>query len=217
MNKLAGILIDFFRHFELLDTEKTFRKEIKNKHIILDDRDYEVYLSSLMNRHLRKEKENVKNAQKKIKKMKSMRQLKTEKKKNPLTEEETEDIMENLMNRLFSNYSVFEESTINSNIEKVFENPLFQKLYKETDVLKEAFDESDEHSTRNKLSVMNPDVEIKVALFKNKVLESQILNKNDISVSKSYHEPKESLDFQKKKNYMFQSEEIPSPQKKILM
>ena len=181
MNKLATVLINFFRHFELLETEKAFRQEIKAKHIILDDKDYELYLSSLMSRAFSKQKENVKNAQKQIKKMKSQPRLK----KKDLTEEETEDIMENLMNRLFTNYNVFGESKINSNIEKVFENDLFQKLYNNTDVLKEAFEDSenDENSkTKNKVEKSG------ILKIHNKVLESQILNKDDISINESFHE-----------------------------
>jgi hypothetical protein len=186
MNKLAKILIDFFRHFELLETEETFRKEVKGKHIILDDKDYEVYLSSLMKRVSVRNKENVKNAEKQMKKMKSVAKLEPKKKRQDLTEEETEDIMENLMNRLFSNYSVFGESKLNSNIEKVFENDLFQKLYNETDVLKEAFEDSENETP----SQMKNQIQRETGSggVPNKVLESQILNKDDVSINQSFHE-----------------------------
>jgi hypothetical protein len=216
MNKLAAILIDFFRHYELLETETAFRKEIKGKHIILDDKDYEIYLSSMMKRSIKKEKENVKNAQKKIKKMKSVVKLCAPKKRKDLTEEETEDIMENLMNRLFTNYNIFGESKLNSNIEKIFENNMFQKLYNETDVLKEAFEDSENDNSSN---IKNNSKKISSAnLIKNKVLESQILNKNDISINKSFHEshfmmknPEKTDQMFKKKNFI---EEL-SPSKDI--
>jgi hypothetical protein len=157
-----------------------------------------------MKRTVQREKENVKNAQKKIKKMKSVVKICAPKKRHELTEEETEDIMENLMNRLFTNYNIFGESKLNSNIEKIFENNMFQKLYNETDVLKEAFEDSENDNNSN---IKNPKKSSTNAI-KNKVLESQILNKNDISISKSFHEshfmmksPVPSDDMFKKKSF----------------
>lgn len=185
MNKLATILIEFFRHFELLETETAFRKEIKGKHIILDDKDYEIYLSSLLRKSARRNKENLKNAQKKIKKMKSVAQIKLARAKN-LSEQETEDIMENLMNRLFSNYNIFGESKLNSDIEKVFENRMFQKLYNDTDVLKEAFEDSEQDGPLQSKAL--PRKSLSLNRCRNKVLESQLLGKNEISINQSFHE-----------------------------
>ena len=97
--------------------------------------------------------------------------------KTPLTEQETEDIMEGLMNRLFNKYTVAEPSQINTGIDKLFGNKLFQKLYRDTDVLKEAFEESESDSVQGKHSVI-----------RNRVLESQILQSQDIPITQEFVE-----------------------------
>ena len=236
MNRIAAQMISFFRRFELIETESTFRKEIKARHIILDEHDFEVYLTCLLkatrgkentpqNQDLaRKPKPKEANLQankaqpgapneKSIKEMNLVNSIEVGLKKTksrpqfdqisknqyvnvenldaspkskkgnsrgtktPLTEQETEDIMEGLMNRLFNKYTVAEPSHINTGIDKLIGNKLFQKLYRDTDVLKEAFEESESDSVQGKHSVI-----------RNRVLESQILQSQDIPITQQFVE-----------------------------
>lgn len=230
MNRIAEQMIQFFRRFELIETESAFRKEINNKHIILDEHDFEVYLSCLLKSSKGKENrdinrkikqitslnkreipKNPKNSEtavtslnldqnesgslKKIKSRSNLRAASSKKKSHSrdlkglesksgkkkktkgLTEQETEDIMEGLMNRLFNNYSVSEANQLNSGIEKLFGNRMFQKLYRDTDVLKEAFEDSENDSVGGKYSVI-----------RNRVLESRILENDEITIGNDYVE-----------------------------
>ena len=51
--------------------------------------------------------------------------------------EETENIMESLMNRLVQSPDLLEDEKLNTKIEKFFDNQTFQKMVEKTDVFEE--------------------------------------------------------------------------------
>ena len=73
----------------------------------------------------------------------------TEKRRYPvktLTPEETENIMEGFLNKLVHNPTLLEDEKLNARIERLFDNPTFQKMVETTDVFQDMSNISFAHS-----------------------------------------------------------------------
>ncbi len=67
-------------------------------------------------------------------------------KSKALTPEETENIMEGFLNKLVHNPTLLEDEKLNARIEKLFDNPTFQRMVESTDVFQDMSNVSFAHS-----------------------------------------------------------------------